>query len=85
VIATLSSKGQVVLPRVARAKLHLVSGTKFECTIQGDSIILTPQNLRKSPPQLVEDELTGLIVTQSPPDAGFVTNETICNLLVDFP
>ena len=84
-IATLSSKGQVVLPRVARAKLHLVSGTKFECTIQGDSIVLTPQNLKKSPPQLVEDALTGLIVTQSPPDVGVVTNDEIRNFLAEFP
>lgn len=84
-IATLSSKGQIVLPRVARAKLRLVSGTKFECTIQGDSIVLTPQNRKKSPPQLLEDELTGLIVTQSPPEEGFVTNDLIRKLLVDFP
>jgi AbrB family looped-hinge helix DNA binding protein len=85
VITTLSSKGQVVLPRVARAKLHLVSGTKFECTIQGDSIVLTPQNVRKSSPQLIEDKKTGLIVTQSPSEMGLVTNEMIRNLLLDFP
>ena len=84
-ITTLSSKGQVVLPRVARAKLHLVSGTKFECTIQGDSIVLTPQNVRKSSPQLIEDKKTGLIVTQSPSEIGLVTNEMIRNLLLDFP
>ena len=84
-ITTLSSKGQVVLPRVARAKLHLVSGTKFECTIQGDSIVLTPQNVRKSFPKLVEDELTGLVVTESPSEIGVVTNEVVRNLLLDFP
>ena len=84
-ITTLSSKGQVVLPRLARAKLHLVSGTKFECTIQGDSIVLTPQNVRKSSPQLVKDEVSGLIVTQSPSEIGFVTNDVVRNLLLDFP
>ena len=73
------------MPRVARAKLHLVSGTKFECTIQGDSIVLTPQNVRKSSPQLIEDKKTGLIVTQSPSEMGLVTNEMIRNLLLDFP
>lgn len=84
-ITTLSSKGQVVLPRAARAKLHLVSGTKLECTIQGDSIVLTPQNVIKSSPQLVKNEMTGLIVTQSPSEIGFVTNDVIRNLLSDFP
>jgi hypothetical protein len=70
---------------MARAKLHLVSGTKFECTIQGDSIVLTPQNLRKSSPQLITDDATGLIVTQSPSEKGFVTNDVIRDLLADFP
>ena len=84
-ITKLSSKGQVVLPRVARAKLRLVSGTKFECTIQGDSIVLTPQNVRKSSPQLITDEATGLVVTQSPSEVGVVTNDVIRNLLTDFP
>jgi AbrB family looped-hinge helix DNA binding protein len=85
VITTLSSKGQVVLPRLARAKLHLVSGTKLDCTIQGDSIVLTPRNLRKAAPKLVKDDLTGLVVTQGPPEAGIVTNDVIRNLLLDFP
>ena len=84
-ITTLSSKGQVVLPRAARAKLHLVSGTKLECTIQGDSIVLTPQNVRTSSPKLVEDKLTGLVVTQSPAEIGVITNEGVRRLLLDFP
>ena len=84
-ITTLSSKGQVVLPSVARAKLHLVPGTKLECTIQGDSIVLTPQNVRKSSPQLIKDDVTGLIVTQGPLETGSVTNDVIRSLLSDFP
>ena len=84
-ITTLSSKGQVVLPRVARAKLQLLPGTKFECTIHGDSIVLTPQNIRKSSPELITDELTGLTVTQSPSAIGVVTSELVRDLLIDFP
>jgi len=34
----LSSKGQVVLPKQARARLQLRPGAKFACRIDGDSI-----------------------------------------------
>lgn len=62
----------------SRAKFLLVSGTKFEDAIQGDSIVLTPQSL--TPPQLVEDALHRADRYSKPTlDVGIVTNDVICN------
>lgn len=81
----LSSKGQVVLPRLVRSKLHLAPGTKFRCEIQGDSVILTPEHPRRKTREHVIDPLTGLRVTKAFEDAEPVTSEMIGALLKDFP
>ena len=82
---TLSSKGQVVLPRLVRNKLHLMPGAKLLCEIQGDSVILTPEQPRRFVREYVTDPDTGLRVTKALEDVEPVTTETIKALLEDYP
>ena len=63
--ATLSSKGQIVLPKQARTRLHLRPGTKLVCEVKGDSIVLTPENPTPERPKLMTEPKTGLRITQS--------------------
>jgi bifunctional DNA-binding transcriptional regulator/antitoxin component of YhaV-PrlF toxin-antitoxin module len=82
---TLSSKGQVVLPRLVRSTLHLVPGTKFSCEILGESVVLTPEHPRRSVREYVTDEHTGLRVRKAPDQLEPVTTEMIKSLLEDYP
>jgi AbrB family looped-hinge helix DNA binding protein len=82
---TLSSKGQVVLPRLVRSALHLAPGTKFSCEILGDSVILTPEHPRRSAREYVIDPHTGLRVRKAPDHVEPVTTEMIKSLLEDYP
>lgn len=41
-LTTLSSKGQVVLPKPVRQALHLQPGTRFDIQVSGGTIILQP-------------------------------------------
>lgn len=82
---TLSSKGQVVLPRLVRSKLHLTSGTKLLCEIQGDSVVLTPQHPRRFVREYITDPLTGLRVTKALEDMEPVSSEMVKTLLEEYP
>lgn len=82
---TLSSKGQVALPRLVRSKLHLAPGTKLLCEIQGDSVVLTPEHSRRFVREYVTDPQTGLRVTKAPDQAEPVTTEMVKTLLEDYP
>lgn len=82
---TLSSKGQVVLPREIRSKLHLAPGTKLLCEVHGDSVVLTPEVTQRPSREFVKDPLTGLQVTKAPVDAEPVTTEMVKKLLEDYP
>jgi len=81
---TLSSKGQVVLPKQARTRLQLHPGTKFVCTVDGDSIILTLEPRSRERPRLILDPATGLRITKSPPEVK-VSSEDVRAALADFP
>ena len=83
--ATLSSKGQLVLPLATRRRLGLLPGTKFRCRITGDEIVLTPQRSLRGKTRLVRDRLTGMRVTEAPKGAPVVTSDQVRALLVDFP
>ena len=82
---TLSTKGQVVLPRAARQKLALPPGTRFACRVTAGSIVLTPKNHARGKPRLVRDPVTGLTITEGP--AGFppVTSEQVRAALAEYP
>ncbi len=82
---TLSSKGQVVLPRLIRSRLHLAPGARLVCEIQGDSVILTPERPHRFVREYVTDPLTGLRVTKATNESEPVTTEMIKTLLEDYP
>ena len=82
--ATLSSKGQVVLPKKARMRLRLQPGTKFLCKVEGESIVLTPEQGNRQRPKLITDAKTGLRITQSPTGIR-VTSEELQAAMADFP
>jgi bifunctional DNA-binding transcriptional regulator/antitoxin component of YhaV-PrlF toxin-antitoxin module len=84
-ITTLSSKGQVVLPRLVRSQSHLAPGAKLLCEIQGDSVVLTPEHPRRFVREYITDPLTGLRVTKARDEGEPVTTEMIKILLEDFP
>jgi AbrB family looped-hinge helix DNA binding protein len=80
----LSSKGQVVLPRLVRTQLRLAPGSKLMCEIRGDSVILTPQSTRGSK-EYVTDPVSGLRVSKRKPKAEVVSSDMIRKLLEEFP
>jgi len=82
---TLSSKGQIVLPRAARHKLALRAGAKFACRIAGGSIVLTPKTVPLVRPRIVRDIATGLMITRGPSNGPSVTSEQVRAALADFP
>lgn len=81
----LSSKGQVVLPRLVRSKLHLAPGARLVCEIEGDSVVLTPERPRHLGREYVTDPLTGLRVRKASNDSEPVTTELVKRLLEDYP
>jgi AbrB family looped-hinge helix DNA binding protein len=81
---TLSSKGQVVLPKQARTRLQLRAGVKLACHVQGGSIVLTPEHPGLQPPKLVNHGASGLRITKSPAETK-VTSEDVRAALSDFP
>ena len=80
----LSSKGQVVLPRLVRSQLHLAPGTKFFCEIQGDSVILRPAHARNFVREYVTDPQTGLRVTKADKKLELVTSDMVKTVLRRF-
>ena len=84
-ITTVSSKGQVVVPRLLRARLNLTPGTKLECEIQGESLVLTPSPRQPRGTGHVIDPISGLRISRPPKGTPPVTSETVKALLVDFP
>jgi AbrB family looped-hinge helix DNA binding protein len=83
-VVTLSSKGQVVLPKHARTRLQLRPGTRFVCRVEGDSIILTIEPRSRERPQLILDAATGLRITKSPPEVK-VSSEDVRAAMAEFP
>jgi AbrB family looped-hinge helix DNA binding protein len=81
---TLSSKGQVVLPKQARTRLQLRPGARLVCKIDGDSIILKLEPRSRERPKLILDSATGLRITKSPPEVK-VSSEDVRAALADFP
>ena len=81
----LSSKGQVVLPRLARTRLNLSAGATLECEVRDGAIILTPQSSETRRGESVIDEISGLRVAKRTTKSARVTSERVKALLADFP
>ena len=85
VTTKLSSKGQVVLPRLVRSKLRLAAGMKLVCEVRGNSVVLTPKYPGTLPKEYVTDSLTGLRVTKSREGFEPVSSDLVRALLEEFP
>ena len=83
-MTTLSSKGQVVLPKQARLGLRLRPGGKLVCKIKGGSLVLTPERPAGELPRLIQDPKSGLRITKSPAGTQ-VTSQDVRAALLDFP
>ncbi|MFZ0708504.1 MAG: AbrB/MazE/SpoVT family DNA-binding domain-containing protein [Terrimicrobiaceae bacterium] len=79
--ATLSSKGQLVIPRKIRRSLHLEPGDKITFTLEGQRIVLEPQ--RASRARLGKKGNRSVLI--APPDAPAMTPDSVKGILADFP
>jgi AbrB family looped-hinge helix DNA binding protein len=82
---TLSSKGQVVLPKAARRRLGLHPGTKFACRVREGEIVLTPEARPAAGARLGRNPLSGLPMLVPPKGTPPLTSERVRELLTDFP
>lgn len=85
ITTTLSSNGQVILPKLVRSKLRMAPGAKLLCEIMGESVMLTPEHSRPHTREYVPDPLTGLRVTKHAEGSEPITTEIVKSLLADFP
>jgi AbrB family looped-hinge helix DNA binding protein len=83
--ATLTRKGQILLPAAARRRLGLKAGARFACRVQGGQIVLTPAGVRRGGSRRVKSKVTGMIVTEGVRGGPLVTSKQIRTLLADFP
>jgi AbrB family looped-hinge helix DNA binding protein len=79
--ATLSTKGQLVIPHRFRKALHLQPGDKISLAIEGEKLVLQRDQPRRA--KLVEKH--GRKVLVAPPGAPPMTPEVVKALLADFP
>ena len=66
---TISSKGQLVLPKELRDKFRLNSGSKIKIIVDGEQIILQPRT--------VLDELQNIIIDNITKDGKLANEETV--------
>jgi AbrB family looped-hinge helix DNA binding protein len=83
--ATVSTKGQVVVPSNIRRKLGLQPGDSLEARIEGQDIVLTPQRTRPRNARIVRDRVTGLPVLTTGPKAAKLTSAQVREVLANFP
>lgn len=79
--ATISTKGQLVIPNRYRKALHLQAGDKVSFSLEGDKLVLQREQPRRA--RLVEKN--GRKVLVAPPGAPPMTPEVVEALLADFP
>ncbi|MHB9009621.1 MAG: AbrB/MazE/SpoVT family DNA-binding domain-containing protein, partial [Limisphaerales bacterium] len=79
--ATLSTKGQLVIPNRFRKALHLRPGDKVSFTLEGEKLVMQRDERRHA--KLVEKK--GRKVLVAPPGAPPMTTEVVKALLADFP
>lgn len=84
-LTTVSTKGQVVVPRKIRRKLGLQPGDSLEARIEGQHIVLTPHKVRPRKPRIIRDPLTGLPILTAGPKAPRLTSAEVREILADFP
>ena len=79
--ATLSSKGQLVIPNHFRKALHLQPGDKLKISLEGEKLVLKRGTPKRA--QLIEKHGRKVLVARL--GAPAMTPETVKLLLSDFP
>jgi len=80
--ATLSTKGQLVIPSRFRAAMHLQPGDQVSFSLDGDRLVISRANPSKA--RLVENR-KGRKVLIAPADAPPMTTDSVKAILADFP
>lgn len=80
--ATLSTKGQSVIPSRYRNALHLQPGDKVASSLEGEKLVIEPT--RTTQARLVKG-CGGRKVLVAPADAPAMTTGTVKAILADFP
>jgi AbrB family looped-hinge helix DNA binding protein len=80
-----SSKGQVVLPLVARNKYHIKTGDTLQFLMKEDQMTLVPKKPKKRKGRIVIDPKTGMAAVTFGPGAPVITSEWVAKMLEDFP
>lgn len=81
----ISTKGQVVLPRLVREKLGLRPGDALDVRMDGDAIVLRPRRGKRRKARTVIDPRTGLAVLTAGAGAPILTDKQVKEILADFP
>ena len=79
--ATISTKGQLVIPNRFRKALHLQAGDKVSFSLEGEKLVLQRDKPRRA--RLVEKN--GRKVLVAPAGAPPMTPEVVKAILSDFP
>lgn len=79
--ATISTKGQLVIPKRFRKALHLQAGDRVLFSLEGEKLTLEREQPRRA--KLIEKK--GRKVLVAPPGAPPMTPEFVKALLSDFP
>ncbi len=77
---SLSSKGQLVIPLAIRQRLGLSAGDRLLCDVDGDRLILTPDDKAAASMRMGED---GLPILSAPTGAPQMTPELVRDLLAE--
>lgn len=80
--ATLSTKGQLVIPSRFRAALHLQPGDQVAFSLEGDRLVIRRTTPTKA--RLVENR-RGRKVLIAPADAPPMNTESVKAIMADFP
>jgi AbrB family looped-hinge helix DNA binding protein len=80
-----STKGQVVLPRLLRHKLGIRAGDSLEARIEAGHIVLVPQKNRRYKTKIIKDPITGFPVLSAGPNAPVLSSKDVREMLADFP
>ena len=82
---TVSTKGQVVIPRGARQKLGIRPGDKLTTKVVDGYLVMHPVNKPRGKARVVTSPDTGLPAIDPPAGAPELTSEQVRTILAEFP
>ncbi|MGH8018917.1 MAG: AbrB/MazE/SpoVT family DNA-binding domain-containing protein [Opitutaceae bacterium] len=82
---TVSTKGQIVIPRSARQKLGIRPGDKLSTKIVEGSLVLRPVGKPRGRARVVISPISGLPAIEPPAGAPELTSGQVRAMLADFP